>query len=482
MPRSSGGKRLGRVRVVNYSAKGLASAGLDLVPPFQVELCLEPKQDVQAPPVELLTYRSIARLLPGRRLSGIADYQGAVVFAKLFYGKGARRYWNRELAGARLLALGETLTPAVLHSGATADNLAFVVLYQAIVDPQGLREDNVPELLAAVRQVALLHEQGLMQTDIHRNNFVVSEGQVHLVDADGIRRGRLLRHHFRNLACFMAQRAPWFDRDIEAVWQCYVAVRGDYVAKMGSVEALLKLTLKERENRVTRYLGKTQRECTEFVQCKNFSRNFLCDRQHWSRLARFMVLPEVYIGEGTPLKLGNSATVVRCEVDGVRYVVKRYNIKSLTHRVQRWFKRRARKAWCNGHWLAFLGIETARPVALLEHRFGWFVGVSYIVMPDVGDRDLGQVLSTDVGAFERVADQTASLIVKLRDAGIRHGDLKATNLIEQRSHESTQMVLIDFDALSKGCIDKDKRRFLANWDYDPELRDAWEAKLSGVGL
>lgn len=469
-----------------YSTEGLAAAGLNLVPPFTVALCLDPEQDVNDQPDLPLLYKSVARVLPGRRLAGIAEFQGQTVFAKLFYGKGARRYWSRERHGAQLMANAGTRTPPVLFSGATSDGKGFVVLYAAIPNPTALAEDDLPQILAATEQVALLHEHNLMQTDIHLNNFVVSSQQVHLVDADGVRAAAVLRRHFRNLACFLAQRAPWFDHQIEAVWAAYVAVRGEYVANMGSTAKLRELTLAERERRIAKYLQKTQRECTEFVQRKKFKREFLCDRNHWPRLQRFLLFPEVYLGEGTPLKLGNSATVVRCEIEGERYVVKRYNIKNFGHRVRRWFKRRARNAWCNGHWLEFLGIATARPVALLEQRVGPLVGVSYLVMLDVGDRDLGQVLSSEPEAFEQVAIQTCELLTRLQAARIIHGDLKATNLIERvntaRETEQRQMVLIDFDALSSGVSDKDKVRFMANWQDDPQLYQAWQAKLVAAGL
>ena len=467
---------------MKFTTHGLQMAGLELVPPFQVDVSLDPDEDLTDQPTESLTFQTVARVLPGRRLSGVAEYQGKSVFAKLFYGPRARRYWERELQGANMMAQAGTSTPAVLEYGATADNAGFVVMYEAIANAQTLAEDNLAMLLQAVEKVAAMHEANIMQTDIHLNNFVLGDGNLYVVDADGVRRGALLRHHFRNLALLLAQRPPWFDDDIDQVWTSYVGVRGEYVAKMGSAQQIKELTLKARAGRVRTYLDKTQRECTEFVRRSKFTRDFVCDREHWQRLQRFMVIPEVYLGEGTPLKLGNSATVIRCQIDGESYVIKRYNIKSLGHRIRRWFNRRARNAWRNGHWLSFLGIETARPIALLEQRFGWFAGVSYVVMPDVGDRDLGQVLSSEPDAFQRVAEQAVGLITKLKAAGIEHTDMKATNFIEQEHNGSKQLVLIDVDAVRAGPIDSDVERFLKNWEGDEALYRAWTARLSEAGL
>ena len=268
----------------------------------------------------------------------------------------------------------------------------------------------------------------------------------------------------------LAQRAPEFDSEIPEIWREYADVRGEYVSRMGSVEQVQKLTLRERQLRVKRYLKKTQRERTEFVQRQTFKRDFLCDRNHWPRLQRFMVFPDETMNEGVPLKLGNSSTVVRCVIENQPYIVKRYNIKSWTHRVRRWIKRRARNAWQNGHWLDFVGIDTAKPVALLEQRWGWFAGVSYLVMPDVGERDLAHTLAIQPERFDDLAPQTVSLLRKLKVAGLQHGDLKATNFMVSEN----RVLLIDYDALSEGSFESDRARFVKNWVEDNALSEAWQ--------
>ena len=183
-----------------------------------------------------------------------------------------------------------------------------------------------------------------------------------------------------------------------------------------------------------------------------------------------MVFPDETMNEGVPLKLGNSSTVVRCVIENQPYIVKRYNIKSWTHRVRRWIKRRARNAWQNGHWLDFVGIDTAKPVALLEQRWGWFAGVSYLVMPDVGERDLAHTLAIQPGRFDDLAPQTVSLLRKLKVAGLQHGDLKATNFMVSEN----RVLLIDYDALSEGSFESDRARFVKNWVEDNALSEAWQ--------
>ena len=433
---------------MKYTTEGLEKAGIDLTVPFQIEARLDPLDPDSGSTEqrrETIFFHSIARVLPGRRVSGIAECAGETVFAKIFYGKQARRYWGRELNGAALVAGSEAPSAPVVGQGATSDDGGYVALYRALPDAQGLSEQNHDEILAAVRCLARLHDANLVQSDPHLDNFVRSEGVIYAVDADSLRRAQLVRHHLTNLGAMLAQRAPEFDEEIPEIWAVYASERGEYVSRMGSAEQLHKLTKKERQLRVRRYLKKTQRECTEFVQRQSFRRDFLCDREHWPRLQRFMVFPEEAMNDGVPLKLGNSSTVVRCVIEHQPYIVKRYNIKSWSHRVRRWFKRRARNAWQNGHWLDFIGIETAKPVALLEERWGWFAGVSYLVMPDVGERDLAHTLATQPERFSTLAPPTVDLLRRLKVAGIQHGDLKATNFIVR----DQSVLLIDYDALAR---------------------------------
>jgi tRNA A-37 threonylcarbamoyl transferase component Bud32 len=472
---------------VKFSTQGLALAGLDLVPPFAFTVRPDPGDDIFDQPLLDILFTEVARVLPGRRLSGIAKVDDQTVFAKLFYGKDARRYWQRELDGARRIIRANVPTPAVLGTGATEDGQGFFIFYSALVGAQPVAEEDLTGITAAVALVAQLHDAKLVQSDPHLNNFVTCDGEYFAIDADGIRGAHLLRQQFANLALLLAQRSPLCDVQIADLWAYYAELRGDYVAKMGNSAVLTRLVHKQRKQRVRRYLRKTQRECTEFVTRRTWRYRFLCDRRHWTKLQRFMLFSEQLFGEGTPLKLGNSATVVRIEVAGQRYIVKRYNLKNSLHRVRRWFKRRSRNAWCNGHRLCFLKIPAARPIALLERKFGWFTGVGYLLMEDCGDRHLGQVLDAGDTLFAEVAPQVVHIMWALKAAGIAHGDLKSSNLViknanvaKESSAPDPEVKLIDYDGLKDGDALADKRRFLANWE--PPLRQTWEKLLAEAGL
>lgn len=486
---------------MKFSTEGLASAGMDLVAPFRVEVRLDPGAGetgrLEAAQPGVLEFKSITRVMPNRRVSGEAEFVSDMdmpgrVFAKIVYGKNARRYWLRELGGAEKLGRSSAPTASVLGRGTTADDQGYVVFYELIQDARTLDEFQMSEIEQAVVCLAELHQANLLQTDVHLGNFLINNNAVYVVDADGVMGGVTLRQHFANLAMFFAQRAPECDLQIAALWAVYAGVRGDYVQAMGSAQLLHKLTQRARRQRLRRYLKKTQRECTEFVHKHSFSHDFVCDRQHWHTLQRFRVFPDAIMGEGVPLKLGNSSTVVRCELDGESYIIKRYNIKGIAHRLRRWFKHRARNAWKNGHTLAFLRVPTARPVALLEQRWGWFRGVAYLVMPNCGERDMLHALVADGVTFESVAPQTIRILQKMQAAGLQHGDFKATNFLlskagigtaaNTQNEFTTDVCLVDYDALRSGPLAPDLARFMANWRDHPELHAAWAEALQNAGL
>lgn len=468
---------------MKYATEGLARAGMDLVPPFTIELALDPDQSLTEQTVEDLQIQDVARVLPGRRLSGLAQFREQTVFAKVFYGKHARRYWQRDMTGVRSMHKAQLPAPEILHCGATADEQGLVVLYQALVDAGSASRslaDEPDQIHQAVLGLARLHDANLLQTDIHFGNFIRWQDQVWIVDGDGIRRGHLLRQQFANLAEFFAQRPPWYDDSIPEFWQAYAEARGEYVANMSSAHQVMQLTRKKRAQRVRRYLKKTQRSCTEFFARTSLNRFFVCQRERWPELQRFMVFPEEYLRQGTQLRRTETTQVVRCEIEGRRYLLKRYDINGVVARMLEAFARRARAAWRSGHWLAFLDIPAVRPVAFLEQRWGPLVGTSYLLLPDVGERDLTQLMATYPEQRDRFADQVLTLFRRLQAAGLQHGDLHGTHVVQAAADQ--QLLLAEYDDLQPGPIAPDVVRFQDSWRSDPAVQSFWGERFSEVGL
>lgn len=441
----------------------------------------------------VVRFDQILRLLPGRRLVARVELGGRPLLLKLFLGPGSLRYRQREFRGCRVLAAAGVATPPMLAAVADPEGQVDGILFELIDGALPVADSQPGQVAAAARELARLHDFGAWHGDLHLDNFLHQDQadghRVYLVDGDGVRAGRRrplgVGPSIRNLAVLCAQRPPRLDEQLQTLFSAYAEARGwsavgsEHTARLA---ALREATLRQRRRRVRRYLKKTQRDCSEFHCQRDLRRYFVCLRGCMNdAFERFASEPEHFFAGAEMLKDGNSATVVRTRIGERVYVVKRFNVKSFGHRLRRIFKPRARfrVAWCNGQRLHFLRIPTARPVALLERRFGPLRGVAYLVMEDAGREDLYVRASGDGLSDEQVAG-VVDLFSALQAAGLTHGDTKASNFLISRG----QVALVDLDAMHEGVagLTRDIDRFLANWRDQPELRERFRRCFVGARL
>ena len=193
-------------------------------------------------------------------------------------------------------------------------------------------------------------------------------------------------------------------------------------------------------------------------------------------LQRFLQQPDTYIDSGTLIKGGRTATVAKVMIDGKPYVLKRYNIKSLWHRIRRLFQpSRAWVCWRNAHMLDMLGIATPKPLLMMEWRFGSLRREAYFLCEFVEGEDALHFLEKEPinsPAWTRTLDQFRALFRAMRDYGIVHGDMKATNFLVT----DQGLTVLDLDGMFQEsdqrrfakAFGKDLQRFAKNWENDPE--------------
>ena len=178
------------------------------------------------------------------------------------------------------------------------------------------------------------------------------------------------------------------------------------------------------------------------------------------------------IDSGELLKGGNTATVARVDTALGKFVVKRYNIKSPMHYLQRAFRpSRAWVSWANTMRLEFLGISTLKPVALVEERLGPLRGRAYLITEYVDGPDATQL--SDQSDSDRQMSSIAQMLRRLAEAGVSHGDLKASNFL--LADEGP--VIIDLDSMREHARGshrfkaelRDRERFMKNWEQNPAL-------------
>jgi tRNA A-37 threonylcarbamoyl transferase component Bud32 len=433
----------------------------------------------------------LLRSLPGKRLVYKGTWQKRSVIIKLFVDPhSARRHWSREKVGAEALIAESVATPELLFSGALEDGTP-VLLFDFLPDAQtslevwdtlATLESRVDFLCQLVEQVGVLHDAGLVQEDLHLENFLVSGQQLYAIDGDGVsvqEKGRPLDFNAssRNLALFFAQLSPKYDSLMETTSLHYAEHRN-----MSGSQLLEQLQLdlpKARRRRSQKYLKKCYRTCSEFIRSQNQKQLAISRRDmQGETLGRLLEDPDAFMRDGTTLKAGNTSTVVRVQADDCDWVIKRYNIKSPWHALSRCFRpTRAWISWGNGHLLKISGIATPRAIAVIEKRIGPFRSTGYYVcnfVTGLHAEDFFHDDTVDALVKKQAAENFVHLFELFHKLKISHGDSKATNFLIR----DNEPWVLDLDAMQECCSSErfeklfsvDRQRFLRNWQTQPELQ------------
>ncbi|MDO7899515.1 lipopolysaccharide kinase InaA family protein [Pseudomonas citrulli] len=442
---------------------------------------------------------SLLRVLPGQRYVGAGIWRGRPVLAKLLVGGKAARHFQRELQGVRLLAEQGLTTPLLLADG-LKDGEGGWLLFELLegaeslgdawkqVEPLPVLADEQAAVLAeALGAIAQLHGKGLWQEDLHLDNLLRHDGKLYLIDGAGIRAetpGQPLSRQkvLENLGVFFAQLPKSLEPFTEELLVHYLLGNAEHALPM---EALQKQVDKVRAWRLKDFLGKVGRECSLFsVQRGAFGLRAI-RRDEEAAMAPVLAQADALLDQGHLYKTGGAASVGKVEVAGRALVIKRYNIKGFAHWLKRfWRPSRAWHSWREGHRLAFLGIATPKPLALLEKRFLWLRRGAYLVTeylpgPDIIERfapyiDNGEAPEPELLALEQ-------LFADLVRERISHGDLKGHNLFWQHD----RWALIDLDSMCQHRTQasfapahaRDRARFMRNWPQGSALYRVIDGRL-----
>jgi len=434
----------------------------------------------------LLSCGEVVRSIPRRRLVCRGEWQGQAVFIKLYLD--GRKYWRRELRGLQALHNAAIPGPVVMFSG-TADQAAIHVIVLRAVESAmtlqsawaeaGSEARRIELLQRALRAIADHHNNGLVQQDIHLDNFLLAGDTLVSLDGGGIRVSGLatalaVKPAMDNLALFFAQFPLDVDELIETVLPAYIG-RREWDPEELPVRALLRRVRLRRRWRQRRLLEKVFRDCSAFACDHNWWHYRVYDRTLESlELIKVLVEPDASLQypDTRILKQGNTCTLWTIRIGDRRLVIKRYNIKGMWHGIRRAFREtRAAGSWRNAHRLRQYGIATARPIALVEERFGPLRGRAWYLCEYVaGDNaaTLCESGAVEPGMAEAAMQAVVVLLQQLKQCHICHGDMKATNFI--LADEGP--VVVDLDAMQeysqsflfRRCWQRDMHRFMRNWD------------------
>lgn len=190
---------------------------------------------------------------------------------------------------------------------------------------------------------------------------------------------------------------------------------------------------------------------------------------------------------GKTLKHDSTTSVVKIGENGQCWVIKRYNTKNPWHALRRTVRRsRAANCWQMSALLTAAGVRVPTAVAYLEKRIGPLRGRSYFVYEYVDAEDLLTYMMTQSNTcgLDDVIQKVTDTFTALYASKINHGDMKATNLMVGADRGIT---LIDLDAAAKPDstetfkrgYDKDRSRFMRNWQDNPSLTERFDRALPG---
>lgn len=473
------------MQAINTSTLLLGGRRLEF--PASVELRLDNSVGEGTQTLELV---ELFRVLPKKRVVALARWQGSLVVAKLFFARGRwEQHLQREIQGVNALDSAGIKTAELLGSGTLVDGRCGFLLLRYIEGGESLgqhwdraaTQERVALLQRVVSLIADCHERGLLQNDIHLDNFLLKDGTVYLLDAGDLERyphnpdGVDGVNSLRNLALFLAQFPVSNDSFAAGLYEYYRQQRpsADLSEDIAVFAALLR---KKRALRLKLVLKKLYRETSANAYRRDWNHYIVYERSLESaQLQDFLRAPDAYIERGKIIKAGRSATVAIVEIDAKQYVLKRYNIKSLWHRIRRQFRpSRAWVCWRNAHMLEMLGVTTAKPLLMMEWRFGSLRREAYFLCEYLPGEDALHLLKKEPinsPAWSRALNQFKALFATMRDYSIVHGDMKATNFLVTEKG----LAVLDLDGMYQEfdtghfakARAKDLQRFAKNWEDEP---------------
>jgi len=417
----------------------------------------------------------VARSLPGKRLVFLGEYAGEKAFVKLFLDPNrGERHWRREMDGLVAFKRCNILTADVLYAGKTADQGLPVIVLAQLTGVKSIKQawreaDAKSQERILMRMVVLLahhHQSGVCQTDLHLDNFMLSDQEIFSLDGAGVVKypgGVDQETGLQNLGLFVAQLLPDWELYIPEIYKLYSTERC-WSNGPGS-ESLLNQVQVSRKGRWKEFCNKLFRNCSAFTYAKQRG-GFQVVAREYAVQGMYDLLqnPDAsFPGSGQALKNGNTCTVWATVVNGQGVVIKRYNVKGFWHGLKLMlFTGRGERSWVNGYRLLFYGIATPKPVAILKMKGGLFHPKAYLITEQLQAVNAREWFFDPVvsdGEKELMAELIAQLLHKLQQQQISHGDLKASNILIA----DKEAMLIDLDAMRQHA---DTAVFEKAWSWD----------------
>lgn len=443
---------------------------------------------------------SILRLLPGKRLVAEGILRKQEVIVKLFFNREqSRAACAKEAHGLKLLAKKEICAPSILYVGEAAyQNYISLLITEKITASQSLKElwnaHNDRQALSSwvylvTQTLALQHNAGVLQKDLHLNNFLINPqlSVVYTIDGSTI-------HDYKTplpkkvsiyyLALFFTQLGINPSAHYQMLFEVFCKIRG-FTPTPHDFNYILRTMKKILKKKRQHFLKKVFRNSTQFKKIDTPSQKGMYDRNYKTpSLMACLAHPEsIFLKSDTQiLKADSAATIVKACIDGKFYIIKRYQYADRLHRIKRFFcKTRVALEWSFAQLLIEYNLGTAKPVAFID-EVTICNGKSYIITEFVEGMHIGEFFvsfTTGSELHHKTADRFFSILKNLAALKLVHGDLKMTNILIDKDG---QPFLIDLEKMKQfrflltlnKALKKDIKNFMRNWENRTYLKTYFE--------
>lgn len=450
---------------------------------------------------EPLTCEHIIRILPKNRLLAFGKWGEKEVAIKLFYeNRKAKEHARRDAFGIESLMQYNVPTAKLLYKGFIENGKIHILIFEKINQAISLeklwrnkeRLADIEGLLKAVTiELATQHVLGILQRDLHLNNFLVTEKNIYTLDGgqiDCFDYPLEKKISMDYLALFLVQLGVGEEQLQNQLFDTYTQSRG-WIVKPADSKTFKKLLIQQAATRLQKFKKKIFRNCSQFQRIDKYNKTIIYDKSYDSMEFRHLLKnPDVYINHPNAqfLKKGGSSTVVKVVIDEKPFVIKRYNYKDIWQWLRRMLSMsRAKRSWRISQQFYSSGLLTPMPVAFIENHFMGLLGKSYFIMEYVEGLHLSDYFKlhkNNIIQCERMVVDSLALLRNMLKLRITQGDLKMTNILVYKE----KPYIIDFDGAKEHiytfrlhrAFKNELKRFFKNWENHPEIFALYSKEMS----
>lgn len=336
-----------------------------------------------------LVFLQALRILKGKRVVFVGRWNNQKVLAKIFTHK---RHWLREIRGLNLLTEHSVKCPDKLFSGTAIEafnleqydidssekiHVLIIEYFERAINfrthwrSELEQQQRVLLFTKLFRLIAIHHQAGIVQKDLHLGNFLILQDRLVSIDGDAIdyQPELTLEKCYEQLGILLVQSFPQFDDLLASLLPEYFKER-KLVLRQSVWAKILKYRDKHRIIAKNSRINKSYRESTHFKVIQNL-RQQIC-------IAREFVSKEM---ENKLLQLAEDRLnqELTWTDENYGYIATRYTNHVASER-RNWLKEnQASICWQQAQTEIFFGEATQSPVALVLITFGPFQRVGYFV-------------------------------------------------------------------------------------------------------